>query len=206
LTTYTTSTGLLGLVMPRWLSSVMNVFVAVIVVKTFLPLFLAQSRWIYAWGVDGVIPERFARTHARYQTPVAALTLSAVLGSLSLLESTALGYVFGVNLRVLSVMIVFFLMGAAMLAMPKAAPRLYRENDSAIRSNRAAQVAIGSGILVFSTWFSVSIIYGARAQAPWLQPAVQAAIVAAIGVFIVRSADRRRAAAAAAADTAPPGI
>jgi amino acid transporter len=205
-TTYTTSTGLLGLVMPRWLSSLMNVFVAVIVVKTFLPAFLAQSRWIYAWGADGIIPERFARTHVRFHTPVAALTVSAALGSLSLLESTALGYVFGVNLRVLSVMIVFFLMGTAMLVFPNAAPDLYRANESAIRSNRPLQIVIGCAIMAFSAWFGISIIYGARAQAFWLQPVVQAAIVLAIGVVIVRSADRRRAAAAAGADTAPPQI
>jgi amino acid transporter len=200
--TYTTSTGLLGLVMPAWLSSLMNVFVAVIVVKTFLPAFLAQSRWIYAWGADGIVPERFARTHARFHTPVAALTVSAVLGSLSLLESTALGYVFGVNLRVLSVMVVFFLMGAAMLAFPSTAPELYRANESAIRANRALQIAIGCAIMGFSSWFGISIIYGARTQAFWLQPIVQAAIVVVIGVLIMRSADRRRAAAATVADAA----
>lgn len=98
--------------------------------------------------------------------------------SLSLLDSTALGYVFGVKLRVLSVMIVFFLMGAAMLVFPNRAPDLYRANDSAIRSNRAAQIAIGTGIMLFSAWFVISIVYGTRAQALGLQPIVQAAIVA----------------------------
>jgi amino acid transporter len=201
-TTYTTSTGLLGLVMPAWLSSLMNVFVAIIVVKTFLPAFLAQSRWIYAWGADGIIPQRFAGTHARFHSPIAALTVSAILGSLSLFESTALGYVFGVNLRVLSVMVVFFLMGAAMLAFPKTAPDLYRLNESAIRSNRPLQIAVGAAIMAFSAWFGISIIYGARTQAFWLQPIVQAAIVIAIGVLIMRSADRRRTQGAAAADRA----
>lgn len=206
LASYTTSTGLLGLLMPAWLSSLMNVFVAVIVVKTFLPAFLAQSRWIYAWGADGIVPQSFAKTHARFHTPVAALTVSALLGSLSLLESSALGYVFGVNLRVLSVMIVFFLMGLAMLAFPKTAPDLYRANDSAIRSNRAAQIAVGTAVMLFSAWFAISIVYGARSQAFWLQPIVQAAVVLGAGVLIMRSADRRRAAAAAAADTARSGI
>jgi amino acid transporter len=206
LASYTTSTGLLGLLMPAWLSSLMNVFVAVIVVKTFLPAFLAQSRWIYAWGADGIVPQSFAKTHARFHTPVAALTVSALLGSLSLLESSALGYVFGVNLRVLSVMIVFFLMGLAMLAFPKTAPDLYRANDSAIRSNRAAQIAVGTAVMFFSVWFAISIVYGARSQAFWLQPIVQAAVVLGAGVLIMRSANRRRAAAAAAADTARPGI
>lgn len=75
-------------------------------------------------------------------------------------------------------MIVFFLMGAAMLVFPKRAPDLYRANDSAIRSNRAAQIAIGTGIMLFSAWFVISIVYGTRAQALGLQPIVQAAIVA----------------------------
>ena len=206
LASYTTSTGLLGLLMPAWLSSLMNVFVALIVVKTFLPAFLAQSRWIYAWGADGIVPQSFAKTHARFHTPVAALTVSALLGSLSLLESSALGYVFGVNLRVLSVMIVFFLIGLAMLAFPKTAPDLYRANDSAIRSNRAAQIAVGTAVMFFSAWFAISIVYGARSQAFWLQPIAQAAVVLGAGVLIMRSADRRRAAVAAAADTARPDI
>jgi len=205
-TTYTTSTGLLGLVMPAWLSAMMNVFVAIIVVKTFLPGFLAQSRWIYAWGADGIIPHGFAKTHPRFHTPVAALTVSAILASLSLFESTALGYVFGVNLRVLSVMIVFFLMGAAMIVFPRTAPGLYRVNDSAIRSNRALQIAVGAAVMSFSAWFAISIVYGARMQAFWLQPIVQAAIVAVAGVMIMRSADRRRAAAVPAADTVRPHI
>lgn len=206
LTTYTTSTGLLGLVMPPWLSSLMNVFVAVIVVKTFLPAFLAQSRWIYAWGADNIVPQRFAGTHARFRTPVAALTVSAVLASLSLFESTMLGYVFGVNVRVLSVMVVFFLMGLALIAFPRSAPALYRANNSPLRRSRPAQICIGGAIMAFTAWFTASIVYGAREQAPWLQPAVQALAVTAIGVLILRSADRRRVAASAAADTARPGI
>lgn len=202
--TYTTSTGLLGVIMPPWLSSLMNVFVAVIVVKTFLPAFLAQSRWIYAWGADGMVPHGFARTHARFHTPVAALTVSALLGSLSLFESTSLGYVFGVNLRVLSVMIVFFLMGLAMLLVPKTAPHVYQSNESAMRNNRPLQIAVGCGIMAFSSWFAISIVYGARTQPLWLQPIVQAALVLAIGVALMRLADRRRVATAAAADTASP--
>lgn len=178
-TTYTTSTGLLGLVMPPWLSSMMNVLVAIIVVKTFLPIFLAQSRWIYAWAHDGIVPAAFAATHDRYKTPVLALSISALLGSLSLVESMWLGYVFGVSLRVLSVMVVFFLMGLGMLRYKPPVP--------------AWRIAIGAAVIAFSLWFSVSIVYASRGQALWLQPAVQALIVAAIGAAIFRAAAARTA-------------
>jgi amino acid transporter len=191
LTTYTTSTGLIGLVMPAWLSSLMNLFVAVIVIKTFLPIFLTQSRWIYAWGIDGAIPQWFAATHPRFGTPIAGLTAGALLASISLAESVELGYVFGVSLRVLSAMIVFFLIGASLLAVAR---------------ERIAYVALGVSIMAFSAWFAIALIYGARSQPVLLQPAVQAVIVGIIGVLILRWAERRRAPAAAAADTARPGI
>jgi basic amino acid/polyamine antiporter, APA family len=175
-TTYTTSVGLLGLVMPPWLSSLMNVFVAIVVVKTFLPLFLAQSRWIYAWAQDEVLPSIFARTHARFQTPVLALTLSALLGSFALLESMWTGYVFGVSLRVLSVMVVFFLIGLGLLRYDRPAP-LWR-------------AALGIVIMVFSVWFSVSLVTTSAHQALWLQPGAQAAIVALLGAVAYRAISR----------------
>lgn len=201
-TTYTTSTGLLGLVMPNWLAALMNVFVAIIVVKTFLPIFLAQSRWVYAWASDGILPSVFSRTHRRYQTPVLALTVSALLGSLSLGESMMLGYVFGVNLRVLSVMLVFFLMGLGLLIFPTRAPRLFRENTSAIADARGVQIALAAVLMAFSAWFGASIVYTGRTQALFLQPAVQAAIVIGIGAVLYRSSASRRARAAAVSHTA----
>lgn len=171
LTTYTTSTGLLGLVMPPWLASLMNVFVAAIVVKTFVPLFLAQSRWIYAWAADGIIPVRFAHTHSRFGTPVLALTVSAILGSLSLLESIAQGYVFGVNVRVLSAMVVFFFIGAGIVAFRRA-------------GRRAAYLAVAAVVMGFSLWFAISIALSGRNAPLLLQPIVQAAIVAVAGLLI----------------------
>jgi APA family basic amino acid/polyamine antiporter len=189
--TYTTSVGLLGMVMPAWLSSLMNLFVAVIVVKTFLPLFLAQSRWIYAWAQDGLLPSSFAATHDRFKTPVRALTISALLGSLSLTESLWTGYAFGVSLRVLSVMAVFFLVGLGLLRFQPPAS--------------AARIALGAAIMAFSLWFAVSLIAGSAAQPFLLQPAVQAAIVTALGAVLYQTTSAsRRARAAGAADTARP--
>lgn len=204
LSSYTTSTGLLGLVMAPWLASLMNLFVVIIVMKTLLPLFLAQSRWIYAWANDGVIPRQLARTHRRFQTPAVALTISALLGSLSLLESVTLGYVFGVSLRVLSSMIVLALLGVAILVFPKTSPTLYRANKSWIGRSRYAQISIGAKLLLFSVWFGGALVYGARNQPLWLQPAAQASAVAIAGAFILRWAVRHPVPAAAVAETAPP--
>ena len=181
---YTTSSGLLQFVMPNWLASLINLLVALIVVKTFLPIFLAQSRWVYAWSEDGLIPKIFAKTHAKYKTPVLALTLSALFGSISLIESIQLGYVFGVNVRVLSVMIVFFFMGLGMIVFPKYAPNLYSANQSSIANNRALQVFVGVLLILVAIWFSISISLSSLNSPLLLQPIVQAIIVALIGIAI----------------------
>lgn len=176
-TTYTTSTGLLGLVMPAWLGSLMNAFVAVVIVKTLLPLMLAQSRWIYAWGEDGILPPWLAATHERYGTPVVALTIGAFFGSLSLVESLWSGYVFGVSMRVLSVMVVFFLIGIGLLRFARPAP--------------LRRIALGVAIMTFSLWFAISLVVTSAHQALWLQPAVQALLVALVGLLIYRASARR---------------
>jgi amino acid transporter len=181
---YTTSSGLLQFVMPQWLASLINLLVALIVMKTLLPIFLAQSRWVYAWSEDGLIPPFFARTHAKFKTPVLALTLSALFGSISLVESIQLGYVFGVNVRVLSVMIVFFFMGLGMLMFPKHAPELYAANQSSLATNRLLQVTVGVFLMLVSVWFSVSITLSSLKSPFFLQPVVQTVIVALIGVLI----------------------
>ncbi|HET9391923.1 MAG TPA: APC family permease [Candidatus Rubrimentiphilum sp.] len=191
LTAYTTSTGLLGLVMPAWLASVVNLGVAFIMVKTFIPLFLAQSRWIYAWGKDGLVPDRFAQTHERYATPVLALTISALLASLSLVESLKLGYVFGVGVRVFSVMGVFFFVGLGML--------LYSAKDR----NRLVNAAVAIAIMAFALWFAISIAVTTHTQAWYLQPIVQTAIVAAAGVLIYRFRSQWSRPAPAAATPEP---
>lgn len=184
MSSYTTSSGLLQFLMPAWLSSLLNLCVALIVVKTFLPIFLAQSRWVYAWGEDGLIPAVFARTHAKHNTPVLALTLSAIFGTISLIESLKLGFVFGVNIRVLSVMLVFFFMGLGMITFPKHAPNLFAANTSSIARNRFMQVFVGILLMAISVWFAVSITLSSVSSPLFLQPAFQSAIVIIIGIAI----------------------
>lgn len=183
-TAYTTSSGLLQVVMPTWLASLINLLVAIIVVKTFLPIFLAQSRWIYAWSQDGIIPGFFANTHDRFKTPVLALTLSAFLGSLSLVESIKLGFVFGVSVRVLSVMIVFFLMGLGMITFPRHAPDLYSKNKSLIAKRRPVQIIFGILLMLIAVWFTLSIITSSLGSPFFLQPIVQAVIVSLVAYLI----------------------
>lgn len=184
MTNLTTSSGLLQFIMPSWLSSLINFCVALIVIKTFLPIYLAQSRWVFAWGEDHIIPASFAKTHNKYKTPVLALTLSAIFGTLSLIESIKLGFVFGVNIRVLSVMIVFFFMGLGMVIFPKHAPDLYAKNRSKLAHRRWLQWFVGILLMLVSVIFSISITMSSLSSPFLLQPVVQSAIVVLIALLI----------------------
>lgn len=183
--TYTTSTGLFGLIMPRWLSIVINAGVAFIIIKALLPIYLAQSRWMYAWSQDGLIPKVFSQVHKKYHTPVFALTISAVLGSLGLIESINVGYVFGVSMRVLAVMIVFIFLGISVILFPKTAPKIYQDNTSWMANKRSLQLLVALLVIVLSAWFGISILYSSIHEPVILQPGIQLLAVALVAVVIL---------------------
>ncbi len=78
------------------------------------------------------------------------------------------------NLRVFSVMGVFFFVGLGLWLYPGDARK------------RWMKLSVGLAIMAFALWFAISIVLTTHAQAFYLQPAVQAVIVAVIGVLIYR--------------------
>jgi len=179
---------LMGLFMPHWLSATLNFAVALIVIKSIIPMLLAQSRWLYAWASDGIIPSIFARTSVKYGTPILGLTISALLGSLSLLESVKAGFIFGIGERVLSVMIVLFLLGVGMLFIEHghAADRLKNSSSYLIKYPVIRNIVACLLILV-SVWFSYGLIKSSLHSPIYLQPVFQAVVVLIIGILIYSS-------------------
>jgi amino acid transporter len=176
---YTSVTGLLTLVVPAWVGVVLSLATAFIVAKTIVPLFLAQSRWVYAWAADELIPHWFARVAPRFGTPVTALTIGAAAGSLALLESIAFGFAFGVAMRVLSAMVVLVLVGIALC-----------------RGSFARRI-LGGALAAIALALIGSIVVAAARAPLYAQPAFQALVVAAVAlVILMRNAagERRRSA------------
>ncbi len=166
-TSATTTIGLLAFVVPPFVGAALALATAFVVAKTIVPLFLAQSRWVYAWAEDGMIPRWASRIAPRFGTPVTALTIGAVCASLVFLEALAFGFAFGVALRVLSAMLVLALCGVA------------------LARQTAGRRALGITLLLLALAFIGSIVTASRTAAFATQPAVQAAIVLAIAVAIV---------------------
>lgn len=101
----TTVPGLIGLIAPRAVGVTMNALTALIVGKTLAPQMLGCSRTLFAWGQDRIVPSVFAETSKR-QSPVAALTATAVVGSLFLAQTTYEGFTLGVIVRSISILLV----------------------------------------------------------------------------------------------------
>lgn len=184
---YTTTSGLLGLMLPNWLNVLLGVSLAIILAKTFIPVFLAQSRWVFAWAEEGLIPRSFSKVHPRFGTPVWALTIGVVLSSLSLIETLYMGVSFGASERVLAAMLVFICLGIGMLIFPKSNPQLYQPNTSWLRKHRVIQIVLASLMILVSLFFVWSIIASDVKQPLFLQPYIQIIIVGVIGGLIYRT-------------------
>jgi basic amino acid/polyamine antiporter, APA family len=77
--------GLLSLLLPRWAGLAILLAVTVAILKVIPAVMLSNSRMLYAFSADRIFPEPLSRVHPRFRTPHVALTVTAVLGSLSVI-------------------------------------------------------------------------------------------------------------------------
>ncbi|MGH7329822.1 MAG: APC family permease, partial [Polyangiaceae bacterium] len=182
-----TTPGLIGLIAPHAVSAFLNLLVALIVIKTIAPEMLDCSRYLYAWGQDGLLPKAFQRT-SRYQTPQVALLTVAIIGSLFLIEATFAGWSIAVVIRSISLVIVFGMLGVG----------VYNMRFGAARTSELARVVKEHPDVLI--WAPLAIIVAAILLASvivvpktvwWLQPSFQGLIAILIAIWIYRSALRR---------------
>ena len=120
-----TAPGLLGYVLsPGW--TILIVAAAAIALANDLPAMLvAVSRLMFSWAEDGIFPERVARIHPRFHTPVIALVASGVMASFGILGSHFAGDFFlGVDILVTSMLVNFLLMCVSLLYLRSRNPEI----------------------------------------------------------------------------------
>lgn len=169
-----TAPALVGLLHPGAVSVFLNVIVMLVVVKTIAPVLLDASRYLYAWAEDGLIPRAFSAVNRR-QVPAVALVLSAVVGSLFLLDADFVGWAIGVILRAVSIALTFAALGAGTLMLSWwPAWRASRSEAPMLTSGAAIKwlsaAAIGLGVVLIA-----SVIvkpHAAWYAQPWLQMGV----------------------------------
>ena len=184
-----TTPALVGMLTPRAVNIFLNVLVAVVVVKTIAPQLLDASRFLFAWAQDGFIPEQLAGTNAAH-APAAAVVLSALIGSIFLLDATFGGWQIGVALRAISIALVFGGLGLGTVLL--AWWRSWREaRDFAPECTRGPLVKVMAvSAAVIGAILAISVI-AVPATAWYLQPWFQLAVGVLVAMTLAFRAHRR---------------
>lgn len=159
--------GLMAPLLPKWLSLSILASVVVAIIKVLPAVTMANSRTLYAFSADGLLPRAFSRIHARFGTPPYALTVTAVAASLCVLGCNLAGDFFlGVDLLVVSMLVNFLLMAGALLTFPLVNPELHKQIT--FMKSRKAQVSIAIlAILVLGALLVVQVASDLSSTAPW---------------------------------------
>jgi APA family basic amino acid/polyamine antiporter len=159
--------GLMAPLLPNWLSMTILASVAIAILKVLPAVMLGNSRTLYAFSTDGILPRAFSHVNARFRTPPYAVTVTAIAASLCVLGCNLAGDFFlGVDLLVVSMLVNFLLMAGALLMFPRVNPELYAQIT--FLKSRAVQVSIACGaILLLGFLLIVEVAGDLSSPAPW---------------------------------------
>jgi amino acid transporter len=184
-----TTPALVGMLTPRIVDVFLNVLVALVVVKTIAPQLLDASRFLFAWAQDGFVSARFAGTNEAH-APAAAVALSAIIGTLFLLDAVFGGWQIGVALRAISIALVFAGLGFGTMLLAwwpswrgarEFAPHCAR--GTLVRAMAVCAVLIG---------VVLAISVGHESGTAWyLQPWFQLAVAVLLSIALALRAHRR---------------
>ena len=188
-----TAPGLLGhLLSPGW--TVLIVAGAAIALINDLPaMLLAVSRLVFAWSRDGVFPSWTSAVSRRYQTPYAAVLLSAAAASASVIGCYFADDFFrGVDVLVTSMLINYLVISLSLLWVALRRPQL--SGQLGFLKSRRAQILVGAagvaalGILLAGhTWKDLT-----AERAAWHYRSTYLWLLTAAAATIVFAAYRRR--------------
>lgn len=184
-----TTPALVGLLTPRPVDVFLNALVAIVVVKTIAPQLLDASRFLFAWAQDGFVPQRLVGTNAAH-VPAAAITLSAAIGSIFLVDAVFGGWEIGVALRAISIALVFGGLGIAtmLLAWWPDWRRMRGFASECTHGTTVKWMAVCAAVIGVILAASVAHESGT----PWyLQPWFQLAVATLLSVVLALGARRR---------------
>jgi amino acid transporter len=184
-----TTPALVGMLTPRAVDVFLNMLVALVVVKTIAPQLLDASRFLFAWAQDGFVSERLAGTNEAH-APAAAVVLSAVIGSIFLLDAVFGGWQIGVALRAISIALVFAGLGLGTMLLAWW-PSWRRPREFAPECTRGAFVKIMAvSAVLIGVILAVSVIHESG-TAWYLQPWFQLSVAVLLALTLALRAQRR---------------
>jgi basic amino acid/polyamine antiporter, APA family len=159
--------GLMAPLLPTWLSITALASVAVAILKVLPAVMLANSRTLYAFSTDGILPNAFSHLNARFGTPPYALTVTALAASLCVFGcNLAKDFFLGVDLLVVSMLVNFLLMAGALLMFPRANAELYAR-ITFLKSRRSQVLTACGALLLLGSLLIVEVAGDIFSAAPW---------------------------------------
>lgn len=159
--------GLMAPLLPTWLSITILASVAIAILKVLPAVMLANSRTLFAFSTDGILPKFFSHVSVRFKTPSYALSVTAVAASLCVIGCNMAGDFFlGVDLLVLSMLVNFLLMAGALVVFPSVNPELYRR-ITFLKSRRAQMVTAILALLLLGALLLVEVAGDLASPTPW---------------------------------------
>ena len=183
-----TAPGLISVVAPPIIGTILNLAVAIIVGKTAMPQMMVASRLIFGFAQDHIMPPTFLHTSPG-KAPDHALLLSAIVATAFLLQSIFGGWAIGIVIRSFTVllMLAFLALGTLNLRF-----------NARFRGIDWAEAICAGPVMIIMAVLSIAIavflLYGGLIvpKTPWfLQPLFQGFVAACIALLIFGSAARR---------------
>jgi len=159
--------GLMAALLPAWLGVVILLSVVIAILKVLPAVMLGNSRTLYAFSADGILPPAFSRVHPTFRTPHLALLLTAFAASLCVVGCNLAGDFFlGVDLLVLSMLVNFIFMALALVMFPRVNPGLY-QGMTFLRSRSAQLLVAIAAILLLGGLVVIEVAEDLVSAAPW---------------------------------------
>jgi amino acid transporter len=187
-----TAPGLLAPLLPRPVTVLMVAGAAVALMKDLPAMLLGTSRLMFAWAEDGIFPGAVARVHPVRRTPDVAIIASGIMASLGILGSHLAGDFFlGVDILVISMLINFLLMSAAVLALPGRNPALDARVRVVPRRIPRALLAT-SGLLVIGAFLVMHVWRDVTRDTDWYFRSTVLWVLMIAGASAIYWRERRR--------------
>ncbi len=159
--------GVMAPLLPTWLSITILASVAVAILKVLPAVMLANSRTLYAFSTDGILPQALSHLNTRFRTPACALTVTALAASLCVFGCNLAGDFFlGVDLLVVSMLVNFLLVAGALLTFPRVNPVLY-SGITFLKSRRLQVLIAGGALLLLGSLLIVEVAGDLASVTPW---------------------------------------
>lgn len=107
---YATAPGIVSLVTPKAVGLFVTVLVTIVLAKTVAPEMMSSSRLLFSWSEDGILHRKLTSVN-RFRAPSTSLLISAVIGSVFLIDSSIVGWEIGVIIRATTILLVIMFLG-----------------------------------------------------------------------------------------------